>query len=102
MLGDAERYELPPARLERWLGRWVGEHGEVASARRDGREVVFVAADGAEVRCAPPFGPPAAASIDGLLSHVRVERTVGVLLVRLGGHAAGVFVGTRLVDSKVG
>ena len=27
---------------------------------------------------------------------------VGVLLVRLGGHAAGVFSGTRLVDSKVG
>jgi peptide subunit release factor 1 (eRF1) len=27
---------------------------------------------------------------------------VGVLLVRLGGHAAGVFAGRRLVDSKVG
>jgi peptide subunit release factor 1 (eRF1) len=27
---------------------------------------------------------------------------VGVLLVRLGGHAAGVFEGQRLVDSKVG
>jgi peptide subunit release factor 1 (eRF1) len=30
------------------------------------------------------------------------ERIVGVLLVRLGGHAAGVFSGRRLVDSKVG
>ena len=28
-----------------------------------------------------------------LLDHVRRERTVGVLLVRLGGHAAGVFTG---------
>jgi VLRF1 release factor-like protein len=37
-----------------------------------------------------------------LLDHVRRERTVGVLLVRLGGHAAGVFEGERLVDSKVG
>jgi peptide subunit release factor 1 (eRF1) len=33
---------------------------------------------------------------------VRRERTVGVLLVRLGGHAAGVFEGERLVESKVG
>lgn len=37
-----------------------------------------------------------------LLEHVAHERTVGVLLVRLGGHASGVFEGARLVDSKVG
>jgi peptide subunit release factor 1 (eRF1) len=33
---------------------------------------------------------------------VRRERTVGVLLVRLGGHAAGIFEGRRLRASKVG
>ena len=37
-----------------------------------------------------------------LLEHVRRERVVGVLLVRLGGHAAGVFEGRRLVASKTG
>jgi peptide subunit release factor 1 (eRF1) len=37
-----------------------------------------------------------------LLDHVRRERTVGVLLVRLGGYAAGVFHGDELQDSKVG
>ena len=37
-----------------------------------------------------------------LLAHVRKERVVGVLLVRLGGHAAGVFAGRRLVAAKVG
>ena len=37
-----------------------------------------------------------------LLEHVRRERVVGVVLVRLGGHAAGVFAGRRLVASKVG
>jgi hypothetical protein len=36
------------------------------------------------------------------VEHALAERTVGVLLVRLGGHAAGVFVGPRLVASKVG
>ena len=43
--------------------------------------------------------PPAAAA---LVSHVCRERTVGVLLARLGGHAAGVFIGARLVTGKVG
>jgi peptide subunit release factor 1 (eRF1) len=36
-----------------------------------------------------------------LLEHVARERLVGVLLVRLGGHAAGVFRGARLEASKV-
>ena len=50
--------------------------------------------------CEPPF-PPLAPG-DDLLAHVTRDRTVGVLLVRLGGHAAGVFAGTRLVASKTG
>ncbi|MFC6581594.1 acVLRF1 family peptidyl-tRNA hydrolase [Planomonospora parontospora] len=33
---------------------------------------------------------------------MRRERRVGVLLVRLGGHAAGIFQGDELVSSKVG
>jgi hypothetical protein len=37
-----------------------------------------------------------------LVTHVSIERRVGVLLVRRGGHAAGVFVGAQLVASKVG
>jgi peptide subunit release factor 1 (eRF1) len=62
------------------------------------------------VVCEPPFPPLDAAALGDragyepapLLEHVRRERTVGVLLVRLGGHAAGVFEGERLLDSKVG
>jgi peptide subunit release factor 1 (eRF1) len=73
------------------------------------REVVFAGADGATATCAPPF-PPLAEEERGehlgfdarvLLEHVARERTVGVLLVRLGGHAAGVFEGDRLLASKV-
>jgi peptide subunit release factor 1 (eRF1) len=106
----AERYELPPARLARWLNRWAAERAPVASTEVGGGEVVFVATDGARVVCEPPF-PPVPAEVRGarpgfdpapLLDHVARERTVGVLLVRLGGHAAGVFEGERLVDSKVG
>jgi Actinobacteria/chloroflexi VLRF1 release factor len=92
-----ERYELPPGRLGRWLDRWADAHGGIAST--SGATVVtYVAADGAVVECEPPFPP-----VEGdLLAHVARERVVGVLLVRLGGHAAGVFRGRRLIDSKVG
>jgi Actinobacteria/chloroflexi VLRF1 release factor len=105
-----ERYALPPPRLARWLDRWAGEHAPVASTEIGEEEVVFLAADGARVACEPPF-PPLPSELRGsragfdsapLLDHVRRERTVGVLLVRLGGHAVGVFEGERLVDSKVG
>jgi hypothetical protein len=107
---SAERYELPPARLERWLDRWAAQHEPVASTDIGQDEVTFVAAGGERVVCEPPFAPLPAelrgsrAGFDpaALLDHVRRERTVGVLLVRLGGHAAGVFEGERLVDSKVG
>jgi peptide subunit release factor 1 (eRF1) len=69
--------------------------------------VTFVGSGGT-LACDPPFPPlRAIGDRDGfdpgpLLEHVARDRVVGVLLVRLGGHAAGVFAGRRLVDSKVG
>ncbi len=58
----------------------------------------------------PPSPDPATASTDpaavaeALAAHARKPRTVGVLLVRLGGYAAGVFTGYPPVlgDAKVG
>jgi len=94
---SAERYELPPERLGRWLARWADAHGGVASTEATETVVVYTARDGAAVECEPPF-PPLRGD---LLEHVERSRTVGVLLVRLGGHAAAVFRGVRLVDSKV-
>ena len=105
-----ERYELPPERLERWIERWAELHGGVERTRVGAERVTLEATDGARVHCDPPFPPlssDGAGMHDGLfvgplLEHVRRERVVAVLLVRLGGHAAGVFSGRRLVDSKVG
>ena len=68
----------------------------------------MVAAADASVDCDPPFPPLAVTGVRAgfdpgpLLEHAARDRVVGVLLVRLGGHAAGVFAGRRLVDSKVG
>ena len=91
----------------------------------------FTAEDGSVAECYPPFPPPGgaaalAAAVDAgpdsaspaaptspadvaaiaaaFAAHARRPRTVGVLLVRLGGYAAGVFTGypPALQDAKVG
>jgi hypothetical protein len=103
----SERYEVPPERLGRWLERWADEHAPVEVTEARPERVTFVGAGGA-LDCEPPFPPlPIAGERTGfvpgpLLDHVTRDRVVGVLLVRLGGHAAGVFAGRRLVASKVG
>lgn len=96
--------DVPAPRLDRWLGGFAERHGSVTwTAQPD--EVVVVAADGSRAACRVPLPPLAvdvAAPFGGLVEHVCQERMVGVLLVRLGGYAAGVFQGPRLVASKVG
>jgi Actinobacteria/chloroflexi VLRF1 release factor len=108
LVSEPERYELPPERLDRWLRRWADEHVPVARTDVRPQRVTIAAQDGAVVDCDPPFPPLADAGVRPgfdprpLLEHVRRERVVGVILVRLGGYAAGVFAGRRLVASKVG
>jgi hypothetical protein len=63
--------------------------------------------DEATLTVTPPFGLAHEGEYDvlrvaPLLEALEVEPTVAVLLVRLGGYAAGVFEGERLVTSKVG
>src|SRR5215207_748708 len=58
-------------------------------------------------RVRPPFGLPHEGAYDRvevapLVAALREDRLVAVLLVRLGGYAAGVLEGERLVASKVG
>jgi peptide subunit release factor 1 (eRF1) len=104
------RYDIPPERLARWLDRWAERHEPVARTLVAADSITFEAADGATVRCEPPF-PPLAPGEHGardgfqpapLLAHVDRPRTVGVVLVRLGGHAVGIFEGRALRASKVG
>ena len=111
---DTARWvEVSPERLAGWLESFTQRHGDVTSEA--GRAVVtFRAADGAVAECHVPFpplpAPPAAAAsgvaetAERIRAHALAERTVGVLLVRLGGYAAGVFTGpaAHLEASKVG
>ena len=85
-----------PERLQRWLDGFASRHGPVARTG-DGRTVRLSAEDGAVAEIEVPFPP----MTGGLVEHVLRERRVGVLLVRLGGCACGVFAGPRLGPSKV-
>lgn len=94
--GGGRWVDVPPERAQRWLDGFVARHGAVEMvAEPYGQRLV--AADRAVAECHVPFPP----LTGDLLEHLHVERLVGVLLVRLGGHAAGVFADSELVQSKV-
>ncbi|TQJ06844.1 acVLRF1 family peptidyl-tRNA hydrolase [Kribbella jejuensis] len=92
---------VAPGRLGRWLDGFGERHGAV---RYDvtPASVTLTAEDGSTAVVAVPFEPLAELSREGLVAHVLRERRLGVLLVRRGGYAAGVFAGGKLLDSKVG
>jgi hypothetical protein len=116
--GGGRWVEVPPERLVSWIVTFTHRHG-AGSVWRDaaGLTVTFTAADGSVAECHPPFPPlrretgpdpeapeaPAEAA-EAIAAHAAADRTVGVLLVRLGGYAVGVFTGAppRLVSSKAG
>jgi len=87
---------VSPERLQRWLDGFAVRHGHVVrSSTAD--QVRLEAEDGSVAEVEVPFAP----MDGGLVEHVLRDRRVGVLLVRLGGCACGVFEGPRLVASKI-
>ena len=96
--GGGRWVTVPPERLARWLTGFTDRHGATASSYA-GAMVRLVGGDGAVAECEVPFGPLVG---DDLVGHCLRDRRVGVLLARLGGHAAGVFEGSVLISSKVG
>lgn len=125
--GSAARWlDVAPARFPGWIASFARRHGAAApgaalTVALSGENVMYTAPDGAVARCYPPFPPvrwlaahahdatPAApgapaAVAEAIAAHAMAPRTVGVLLVRLGGYAAGVFTGSppELAASKTG
>jgi Actinobacteria/chloroflexi VLRF1 release factor len=95
-----------------WIVTFTQRHGAgPVSGDAAGAAVTFAGADGAVAECHPPFPPlrwagesdPAAVA-EAIVAHATADRAVGVLLIRLGGYAVGVFTGSppRLVSSKTG
>jgi hypothetical protein len=95
--GGGRWVEVPPERIARWLTGF-GERHDGFEADTEPEVVRLRGGDGAIAECHVPFPPLE----DDLVAHALRERRVGVLLVRLGGYACGVFDGDRLVVSKVG
>jgi hypothetical protein len=95
--------DVEAERLDGWLQRFADRHGPTQWKAGPDR-VVLTAKDGACAECEVPFPPLVVddTAYGGLPDHVRKDRRVGVLLVRLGGYAAGVFDGPTLTSSKVG
>jgi hypothetical protein len=95
---------IAPERLDGWLRRFAERHGDPAWSA-DATTVTLRAADGCVAECIVPFPPldvDTHTPFGGLVAHATRERTVGVVLVRLGGYAVGVFAGPALLTSKVG
>jgi len=128
--GGARWVDVTPERFPGWVASFARRHGtdgedQSLTVAMTGETVIFTAPDGAVAECHPPFPPladnskkraagEAARPADGadearlaaeaVAAHARRPRTVGVLLVRLGGYAAGVFTGypPALADAKTG
>ena len=123
--------DVAPERFPGWVASFGRRHGTGAENQPlvvavGGDNVIFTAPDGAVAECHPPFPPladnskkraasdeaaadeaasdEAADAAEAVAAHARRPRTVGVLLVRLGGYAAGVFTGypPALADAKTG
>jgi hypothetical protein len=110
--GGGRWVDVPPERFVSWIVTFTQRHGAGdVSGDPAGATVTVTAADEAVAECHPPFPPvpwdgerdPVAAAV-AVAAHATADRTVGVLLVRLGGYAVGVFTGSppRLVSSKTG
>jgi hypothetical protein len=128
--GGGRWIDVQPDRFPSWIREFGRRHGDPGAAEGDGEgaAVTVRGADGAVAECHLPFPPlpeiaelpaglsarlPATATITArneaswpelVAEHAVAERTVGVLLARLGGYAVGVFAGSppRLAASKTG
>lgn len=100
--------EVDAARLPGWVARFAERHGHPTITLDDRADHLLICApDGAQARIAIPFGPlPHVANDDDpiarLVEHLRVPRTIGILLVRRGGWAAGVVADGLLVAERTG
>jgi hypothetical protein len=105
----ARRLAVPAARLPKWLDNFADRHGGLQTRLVPDpaapEQVVVTASDETRVWIEVPFGPwhpPGSRPLTSLQLHLNQPRRIGVLLVRRGGYAAGVFQGVELVSSKVG
>ena len=92
-----------PERLDRWLDGVAERHGRFTDVRVDDDGAVRVdCADTTTLTLTAPYGwAPGPAPLTAFTAAARAPHRTGVLLVRRGRWAVGVFDGPQLVVSKV-
>lgn len=109
--------DVAPERVPKWLDNFGERNGRPVPLTPSADGLRAIAANGTVADVFVPFafdwvapegpegarrGPAGIALVLAVRNHALRDRRVGVLLMRLGGHAAGVFDGPGLVTSKVG
>ena len=109
LAGGGRAVEVEPERLAGFLERFAAGHGGVLSTTVGPQRVDVAAGDGATATIPVPFGPLVATpgqrdglAVDDLLGHVMVARTIGLLLVRLGGYSVGIARAGVVLTSSTG
>jgi hypothetical protein len=102
---SARTVTVAAARLARWLDGFTERHGQTQHDLQDS-VLMLTGADGARAWVEAPFEPLATDTstdpVAAVVAHAVRRRQVAVVLVRRGGHAAGLFDGATLLASKVG
>ncbi|HKR51165.1 MAG TPA: acVLRF1 family peptidyl-tRNA hydrolase [Pseudonocardiaceae bacterium] len=101
--------EVEPERLAGFLDRFAAGHGGAVATTVTPQQVGVVAVDGWTASIPVPFGPLPAQSgqrdgiaVDDLVAHLMVARTLGLLLVRLGGYSVGTARAGVVLTSSTG
>lgn len=101
--------EVEPERLAGFLERFAAGHGGAVATTVAPQRVEVVAGDSWTASVPVPFGPLVAQPgqrdglvVDELLDHLAVPRTIGLLLVRLGGYSVGVARAGVVLTSSTG
>lgn len=100
---------MEPERLARFLDRFAAGHGGAVATTVMPQRVDVVAVDGWTASVPVPFGPLAGQPgqwagvvVDDLLDHLMTPRTIGLLLVRLGGYSVGIAHAGVVLTSSTG
>ncbi|HUR73329.1 MAG TPA: acVLRF1 family peptidyl-tRNA hydrolase [Sporichthya sp.] len=97
--------EVQAERIPRWFANFADRNGGLTDAQGTPDGLRATGGNGTTADCVVPFArswAPTGDPVAALAGHAAADRRVAVLLVRLGGFAAGVFDGLTLTDSKVG
>jgi hypothetical protein len=105
LAGGGRAVEVEPGRLERFCAGVVQRHGPVVGTLVRSGSVLLTTADGSTAELVPVVGglDPAeheGLHLDELVDHLARPWRVGLLLVRAGGHTAGVAVDGAVLTSS--